>query len=86
VCIDFASARGTQMLRSVLATIALVGVLAVKHPVFADPVPATASDAQAAAPASEQVASPAPASSSLLDVTAPANAELDKAPAGFGWG
>jgi hypothetical protein len=69
------------MLRSVLATIALAGVLAVDHPVFADPVPAPV-----AAPAAEQAASPAPASASLLDVAAPANAELDKAPAGFGWG
>jgi hypothetical protein len=74
------------MLRSVLATIALAGVLAADHPVFADPPPATASDAQAVAPAAAQVASPAPASLPLLDVTAPANAELDKAPAGFGWG
>jgi hypothetical protein len=74
-----------QMLRFALSAVALVGVLAVAQPVFAD---ATASDhAQAAAAAIEQPASPAPAWSSSSDAPA-ASAGLGKnnAPAGFGWG
>jgi hypothetical protein len=77
-----------QMLRFALSAVALVGVLAVAQPVFADPLTATASDhAQAAAAAIEQPASPAPAWSSSSDAPA-ASVGLGKnnAPAGFGWG
>ena len=53
------------MLRFALSAVALVGVLAVAQPVFADPLTATASDhAQAAAPAIEQ-----PASSSAVSAS-----------------
>jgi hypothetical protein len=75
-----------QMLRFALSAVALVGVLVMTQPVFADPLAATASDhAQAAAAAIEQPASPAPAWSSS---DAPASARLGRniAPAGFGWG
>jgi hypothetical protein len=59
------------MLRFALSAVALVGVLAVAQPVFADPLTATASDyAQTAADAIEQPAwswsSDAPASADVL--------------------
>jgi hypothetical protein len=76
------------MLRFALPAVALVGVLAMAQPVFADPLAATASDhAEAAAAAIEQPASPAPAWSSSSDAPA-TSARLGKniAPAGFGWG
>jgi hypothetical protein len=67
------------MLRSVLSAVALVGLIAVVHPAFADSISATAADhAQPAAAATQQSASPAPASSPR-SLDAPA-------PAGFGWG
>jgi hypothetical protein len=77
-----------QMLRFALPAVALVGVLAMAQPVFANPLAATVSDhAQAAAAAIEQPASPAPPWSSSSDAPA-TSARLDKniAPAGFGWG
>ena len=56
------------MFRFVLSAVALVGLLAAAHPVFADPVPATASDhAQAAAAAMQQPASPAPARVTVIE-------------------
>jgi hypothetical protein len=86
---DLISPHGRiQMLRFALYAVALVGVLAVAQPVFADPLTATASDhAQTAAAAIEQPASPAPAWSSSSDAPA-ASAGFGKnnAPAGFGWG
>ena len=72
------------MLRFALPAVALVGVLAMAQPVFADPLAATVSDhAQAAAAAIEQPASPAPAWSSDMPAT---NAGKNITPAGFGWG
>jgi hypothetical protein len=74
------------MFRSVISAIALAGILAVAHPVLADPVAATASDhAQAAVTATPQPASTTSAPS-LPDVTVPADARPGKAPVGFGWG
>jgi hypothetical protein len=81
------------MLRFALSAIALVGVLAMAQPVFADPLAATGSDhAQAAAATIEQLASPAPAWSSTSDRPATSAgpgkniAPAGFAPAGFGWG
>jgi hypothetical protein len=73
---QLASSNGkNQMLRVVLSTVAVVGVLAAAHPVFADPLAATVSDhAQAAAAEST---SPAPAKVSSPEAPAPT---------GFGWG
>jgi hypothetical protein len=67
------------MLRLALFAIALVGVVALTQPSFADPDAATTSDhAQTAEVAAAQhAASPAPAWSSPSDATAPV---------GFGWG
>ena len=74
------------MLRSLLAAVALAGLLALGQQAFADPLAGTASDhVQPAAAATEQPALLAPLSSSS-DVTAPVNAEHGKAPVGFGWG
>ena len=66
------------MLRSILSSVVLAGVLATAQPVFADPLAAPAPDhAQAAAATMEQPAPlPTPAT----------NAERGNAPAGFGWG
>ena len=76
------------MLRFALSAVALVGVLAVAQPVFADPLAATASDhAQAAAAAIEQPTSPIPVWSSSSDAPATsAGPGKNVAPAGFGWG
>jgi hypothetical protein len=75
------------MLRFALPAVALVGVLAMAQPVFADPLAATVSDHAQAAAAIEQPASPAPAWSSSSDAPA-TSARFGKnvAPAGFGWG
>jgi hypothetical protein len=69
------------MFRFVLSAVALAGVLATAHPVFADRV--AADPAQAAAAVTQQ----APVSLWSSDATAPATG-LGKnvAPAGFGWG
>jgi hypothetical protein len=66
------------MFRFVFSAVALAGVLATAHPVFADRVTATTSDpAHAAAAATEQ---PTP-------LLVPAmSGERGTAPAGFGWG
>jgi hypothetical protein len=75
------------MLRSVLFAVALAGVLAVTHPVFADPLAATTPDhAQATAPATEQPAAQAPAWSSSPDAPTSAGFGKNIAIVGFGWG
>jgi len=72
------------MLRIVLATVALAGLLAAAPPVFADPLTAMASDhVRTAAPATEQ-----PTSDRLpaMDARARAEADRDIVPVGLGWG
>jgi hypothetical protein len=73
------------MLRFTLSAVALVGVLATAHPIFADPLAATAPDhAQAAAATEPTLLAPAWSSS---DVTVPTpGSGRSVAPAGFGWG
>lgn len=74
------------MPRSVISAIAFVSILVAAHPVFADPVQATASDrAQAAVTVTEQPTSTANAPSSP-DVWVPVDVKSSKAPVGFGWG
>ncbi|HEX3574584.1 MAG TPA: hypothetical protein VHU42_08300 [Rhodopila sp.] len=74
------------MFRSIISAIAFAGILAMAHPVLADPGATSASDhAQGAVTATQQPASTASAPSSP-DVTAPADVRPGKAPVGFGWG
>jgi hypothetical protein len=65
------------MVRFVLSVVALAGVLAVAHPVSADPLAATAFDFAQAAAAAEQPSLPAPVRATSSDALAPT---------GFGWG
>jgi hypothetical protein len=70
------------MLRFVLSAVALAGVLAITHPIFADPLAAAASDHPQTI---QQSVTPAPASSS--DATGSTSIERGKdIPVGFGWG
>jgi len=62
------------MVRFVLSVVVLAGVLAVAHPVSADPNRVTASDL---APAAEQPS---------LSTPAQATSSAPPAPSGFGWG
>ena len=72
------------MLRFVLSVVALAGVLAITHPIFADPLAAAASDHPQT---TEQSVTPAPALSSSADATGPTSIERGKdIPVGFGWG
>jgi hypothetical protein len=76
------------MFRSFLIAFALIGTLAVAHPVWADPVAASVADSSQAAahiaeqPAQSTAAQPSPATAGHI------NAGIGKgiAPVGFGWG
>jgi hypothetical protein len=75
------------MFRNVLYAVALGGVLAAAHPVFADPLASAAAEHAQAASATKQTASTAHALPSTSTVTAPArNQSQEDAPVGFGWG
>jgi hypothetical protein len=79
--------REKAMLRSILFASGVAAILAMAHPVLADPPSAAKPDhARVAASTSEQAASPAAASSS--DQAAPASDGLGKGivAVGFGWG
>jgi hypothetical protein len=86
VSIDFAKAGRTHMLRIALSAVVLAGILATAHPVLADPLAANASDSVLHAASATERPVPAPASFPSPDAAASENAELGKAPVGFGWG
>jgi hypothetical protein len=72
------------MLRVVLSIAALAGVLAITHPIFANPVAAPASDYPQTI---RQSVTLAPALSSPSDATGPTSIERGKdIPVGLGWG
>jgi hypothetical protein len=86
VCIDFANAGRTHMLRIALSAVVLAGILATAHPVLADPLAATAPDQVLDAASATERPVPAPASFPSPDAPESENSGLGKAPVGFGWG